>query len=61
MAQRIADLADAYAERIAIVMEAGDISEAEARLIAQSEIGRRFVETFMPGDVSDGTACRARI
>jgi hypothetical protein len=52
MAQRIADLADAYAERIAIVMEAGDISEAEARLIAQSEIGRRFVETFMPGEVA---------
>ena len=52
LAQRVADLAEAYAERIAIVMEAGDIGEAEARRISEAEIGRRFVETFMPGEVS---------
>jgi hypothetical protein len=48
----VADIADAYHERIAIVLEAGDIGEAEARLIAQAEIGRRFVETFIPGEVA---------
>ena len=52
LAQRIADLADAYAERIAIVLEASDIGEVEARRIAEAEIGRRFVETFMPGEVA---------
>lgn len=52
LAQRVADIADAYHERIAIVLEAGDIGEAEARLIAQAEIGRRFVETFIPGEVA---------
>jgi len=49
VAQLVADLADAYAERIAIVLEAGDISEAEARRIAEAEIGRRFVDAFRPG------------
>ena len=52
LAQRIADLADAWRERIAFVLEAGDIGEAEARRIAEAEIGRRFVETFMPGEVA---------
>ena len=52
LAQRVTDLADAYAERIAIVLEAGDIGEAEARRIAEAEIGRRFVETFMPSEVA---------
>lgn len=50
IAKRIAELADAYAERIAIVLEAGDISDIEARRIAEAEIGRRFVETFMAGE-----------
>jgi hypothetical protein len=48
--QHITDLADAYHERVAIVLEAGDIGEAEARCIAEAEIGRRFVETFIPHD-----------
>jgi hypothetical protein len=52
LAQRIADLADAYAERIAIVLEAGDIGEAEARRIAETEIGRRFVDAFVSGEVA---------
>lgn len=52
LAQRITDLADAYAEWVAIVMEAGDIGKAEARRIAEAEIGRRFVETFTPGAVA---------
>lgn len=47
LALRIADLADAWRERVAICLEAGDITEAEARLIADAEIGRRFVEIFM--------------
>ena len=45
------DLADTYAERIKIVMEAGDIGEAEARR-AEAEIGRRFVKTFILGEVA---------
>lgn len=52
LAQSVADLADAYTERVAIVLEAGDIGEAEARRIAEAEIGRRFVEAFMPGEVA---------
>ncbi len=52
LSQRVADLADTYAERIAIVMEAGDIGEAEARRIAEAEIGRRFVKTFILGEVA---------
>lgn len=52
-AQRVADIADAYAERIAIVLEAGDIGEAEARRIAEVEVGWRFVEVFMPGEVAE--------
>lgn len=47
-AQRVADLADAYAERIAIVMEAGDIGETEAELTASLEVGREFVRLFLP-------------
>jgi len=52
LAQRVADLADAYAERMAIVLEAGDIGEAEARCIAEAEIGQRFVLAFLQGDVA---------
>ncbi|OYW52051.1 MAG: hypothetical protein B7Y80_20755 [Hyphomicrobium sp. 32-62-53] len=48
LAQSIADLADAWHERVAICLEAGDIGEAEARRIAEAEIGRLFVERFMP-------------
>lgn len=48
--QRIADLADAWHERMAIVLEAGDIGEAEAHLIAEAEIGRQFVAAFMPSE-----------
>ena len=51
LATRIADLADAYAELMAIVMEAGGISEAEARRIAEAEIGAAFVRAFLPGEV----------
>ena len=50
LAQRVADLADAYTERLAIVLEAGDIGEAEARRIAEAEIGRRFAEVFITGE-----------
>lgn len=49
MFQRIADLVDAFTERMAIVMEANDISEAEARLIAEAEIGQLFVQHFIEG------------
>ncbi len=52
IAQRVADLADAYVERMAMCLEAGDIGEAEARRIAEAEIGRRFVEAFLPGEVA---------
>lgn len=52
LAERIADLADAYIERIAIVLEARDIGEADARRIAEAEIGAAFVQSFMPGEVS---------
>ena len=52
VAQRVADLADAYHERIAIVLEAGDIGEAEARRIAEAEIGAAFVRAFLPGEVA---------
>lgn len=50
LAQRIADLKHAYAERVAIVMEAGDIGEFEACRISEAEIGRRFVEEFITVD-----------
>lgn len=48
LAQRVADLADAYAERIAIVMEAGDIGEAGAEVTASFEVGREFIRLFLP-------------
>jgi hypothetical protein len=51
-AQRMADLADAYHERIAIVLEAGDIGEAEARRIAEAEIGAAFARVLLPGEVA---------
>jgi hypothetical protein len=56
LAQRVDAIADAYAERIAIVMEAGDIGEAEARRIAEAEIGRRFVELFLSDGERPGVA-----
>lgn len=52
LAERATDLADAWHERVAICLEAGDISETEARRIAEAEIGRRFVETFMRREVA---------
>lgn len=52
IAQRLADLADAYQERIAICLEAGAIGEAEARRIAEAEIGAAFVRAFLPGEVA---------
>jgi hypothetical protein len=52
LAQRVADLADAYRERIAIVLEAGDIGEADARRIAEAEVGWLFVEAFIPGEAA---------
>jgi hypothetical protein len=52
VAQRVADLRDAYHERLAIVLEAGNIGEAEARSIAEAEIGLQFVEVFIPGEVA---------
>ena len=52
LAQCITDLADAYAERIAILLEAGDICEAEAHRMAEAEIGRRCVEAFMLDEVA---------
>jgi hypothetical protein len=52
IAQRVADIADAYVERMAIVMESGDICWAEARCIAEAEVGRRFVETFLPSEIA---------
>ena len=47
LAQRVADLADAYHERMAICLEAGDIDEAEAETTAALEVGRAFVRTFV--------------
>jgi hypothetical protein len=52
IAQRVADIADAYVERLAIVMESGDICWSEARCIAEAEVGRRFVETFLPSEIA---------
>ena len=50
LAQRVAELIDAYHERLAIVLEAGDIGAAEARRTALEEVGRRFVEAFIPDE-----------
>ena len=52
VAQRVAGLTDAYHERIAIVLEAGDIGEAAARRIAEAEIGAAFVRAFLPGEAA---------
>lgn len=52
IAQRVADLADAWHERMSIVLESGDVGEAEGCRIAEAEIGRLFVEAFMPGEVA---------
>lgn len=44
---------DAWHERIAVITaDAPDVSESEARHIAEAEIGRRFVEAFMHGEVA---------
>jgi hypothetical protein len=45
--QRVADLVDAWHERMAICLEAGDIGEAEAELTAALEIGQAFVRIFV--------------
>lgn len=47
VSQRLVNLADAYAERVAIVLEAGDIDEADARRTAEMEVRNRFVDEFM--------------
>ena len=47
LAQRIADIADAWHERMAICLEAGDIGEAEAEITAALEAGRAFVCNFV--------------
>lgn len=53
LAQRVADLADTWRERMAIIAAgAPDVSQAEARRIAEAELGRRFVEVLMPGEVA---------
>lgn len=43
LAQRVADLTDAYNERIAIVLEGGDISLAEAETTAALEVCWRLI------------------
>lgn len=51
-AQRISDLAGTWLERIAIIIaDAPDVSEVEARSIADAEIGRQFVAVFMSDEV----------
>jgi hypothetical protein len=47
IAQRVADLADAYHERMAMCLEGCDISEAEAETTAALEVGRAFVRNFV--------------
>lgn len=44
---QLADLADTYAERMAICLEDGDISEAEAETTAAMEVGRALVRNFV--------------
>lgn len=43
--QQVTDLADAWHERMAICLEAGDIGEAE--ITAALEVGRAFVRNFV--------------
>ncbi len=47
LALLFADLADAWHERMAICLEAGDISEPEAEITATIEVGRAFVRHFV--------------
>jgi hypothetical protein len=48
--EHIADLSDAWCERFAIIMEGGDVSELEARRIADAELGAAFRLRFMPNE-----------
>jgi hypothetical protein len=43
---------DAWYERVAICLEAGDIGEDEARMVADAEIGLAFFEAFMSEELS---------
>ena len=47
VALRVRELVDAWHERMAICLEAGDISEAEAEITAALEVGRAFVRIFI--------------
>ena len=47
VAQRVGDLIDAWHERMALCLEAGDITEAEAEITAALEVGRAFVRKFV--------------
>jgi hypothetical protein len=47
IAAHVVDLVDAWYERMAICLEAGDIGEAEAEITAALEVGRAFVRNFV--------------
>ena len=47
IAQRVADLTDAWHERMAICLVADDISQAEAETTAALEVGWAFVRNFV--------------
>jgi hypothetical protein len=49
--QRVADITDTWHERMAICLEADDISHAEAETTAALEVGRAFVQLFVVGRV----------
>ncbi len=51
---QLTDLADAWHERIAICLEAGDIGEAEAEITAALEVGRAFVRHFVTDQPGGG-------
>ena len=65
LADDLAAMADAFAERLSMILEAGDIPESEALLTAEAEVGREFVRRFGlavpsggPGHAIDTTANR---
>jgi hypothetical protein len=41
---------DAWCERFALIVEGGDVSEVEARRIADAELGAAFRLRFMPNE-----------
>ncbi|MBS0244223.1 MAG: hypothetical protein JSS20_18800 [Proteobacteria bacterium] len=47
MSRTVAAIVDGYAERVAICLEGGDVSEAEAEEIARAEIAAEFVRVFI--------------